>query len=88
MPIIEGQAIGRPVLTSHRVPMTEISGDAVFYVDPESVDSMRQGFLEIIRNEILRKDIVAKGQNNVKRFDAEVIAEKYMALYNIILSKK
>ena len=88
MPIIEGQAIGRPVLTSHRAPMTEISGDAVIYVDPESVDSIRQGFLEMIRNESLRKNIVAKGLNNVKRFDAEVIAEKYMALYSIILSKK
>lgn len=88
MPIIEGQAIGRPVLTSHLAPMTEISGDAVLYVDPKSVNSIRQGFLEIIRNESLRKDIVANGLNNVKRFDADVIAEKYMALYNIILSKK
>ena len=88
MPIIEGQAIGRPVLTSHLAPMTEISGDAVLYVDPKSVNSIRQGFLEIIRNESLRKDIVANGLNNVKRFDAGVIAEKYMALYNIILSKK
>lgn len=88
MPIIEGQAIGRPVLTSHLAPMTEISGDAVLYVDPKSVNSIRQGFLEIIRNESLRKDIVANGLNNVKRFDADVIAKKYMALYNIILSKK
>lgn len=88
MPIIEGQAIGRPVLTSHLAPMTEISGDAVLYVDPKSVNSIRQGFLEIIRNESLRKEIVAHGLNNVKRFDAGVIAEKYMALYNIILSKK
>lgn len=86
MPIIEGQATGRPVLTSNRAPMNEVSGDAVVYVDPENVGSIHDGFLKIINNEELRTSLVKKGLDNVKRFDAANIAEQYMALYNRILS--
>ena len=86
MPIIEGQAIGRPVLTSDKAPMNEISGDAVVYVDPEDVGSIHDGFLKIINNEELRLTLVRKGLDNVKRFDATNIAEQYMVLYNRILS--
>ena len=86
MPIIEGQAIGRPVLTSNVPPMNEISGDAVVYVDPEDVDSIRQGFTDIINNEQLRQSLIAKGLDNVKRFEPNRIAREYMDLYSKILS--
>lgn len=86
MPIIEGQAVGRPVLTSNRAPMNEVSGDAVVYVNPEDVNSIHNGFLKIINNEELRSSLVTKGLDNVKRFAASNIAEQYMALYNRILS--
>lgn len=86
MPIIEGQAVGRPVLTSNIPPMNEVSGDAVVYVDPEDVNSIRKGFADIIDNEKLRQSLIVKGLENVKRFEPNSIAQKYMDLYSKILS--
>lgn len=40
MPIIEGQAIGRVVVTSNIPPMIDIAGDGAAIVDPYSVDSI------------------------------------------------
>ena len=88
MPIIEGQAIGRPVLTSNIPPMNEISGDAVVYVNPEDVDSINKGFVEIINNETLRESLVKKGVDNVKRFEPNIIAQEYMNLYSKILRRR
>jgi glycosyltransferase involved in cell wall biosynthesis len=36
-PIIEAQACGCPVVTSNRMPMTEIGGDAATYIDPDNI---------------------------------------------------
>jgi hypothetical protein len=34
MPILEAQAVGRPVITSNILSMPEVGGDAAIYVDP------------------------------------------------------
>lgn len=82
MPIIEGQAIGRPVLTSNLAPMDDVAGGAAVLVNPADVDSIRNGYLEVMRN---WNRLVEKGQNNIKRFSLEVITKQYYQLYNSII---
>lgn len=84
MPIIEGQAVGRVVLTSNINPMKEIAGSAALLVNPYSVSDIRNGFLSLINDEKMRTDLIAEGLKNVIKFDAEVIAEKYSELYKKI----
>ncbi|MCL7988651.1 glycosyltransferase family 4 protein [Sphingobacterium sp. lm-10] len=86
MPIIEGQKVGRVVLTSNRSPMKEVAGNqAAFLVDPENVDSIRQGYKAIIEDSLLRESLIAEGQKNSARYDAEKIAEMYSNLYKSII---
>lgn len=82
MPVIEGQAVGRPVLTSSISPLTEVAGDAACYINPESVESIREGFLRLINDEAFRTALVEKGLHNVQRFEASVIAQQYLQLYH------
>lgn len=84
MPIIEGQAIGRVVLTSALNPMKEIGGDAALFVDPYSVNEIRQGFLTLINDDGLRNRLIVKGIHNVERFRADKIANQYSMLYQKI----
>jgi glycosyltransferase involved in cell wall biosynthesis len=84
MPIIEGQAIGRVVLTSAIEPLLEISGDAVCFVNPHSKDSIREGLLKIINDAEFRNHLIKRGLENVKRFEAQCIAQQYIDLYNKI----
>ncbi len=88
MPVIEGQAIGRVVLTSNITPMTEISGSAVYYVDPNSVESVRNGFLDIINNDKMRLNLIDLGIINVKKFDVSEIVKKYRLIYKKISNDK
>lgn len=77
MPIVEAQAVGRPVITSNVASMPWVAGGAACLVDPFSVASIRSGILKVIEDQEYRNGLVAKGLENVKRFDPHMIAGMY-----------
>ena len=81
MPIIEANATGRPVVTSNIGPMPEVAGKAACLVDPFDCASIRAGVLRVIEDAGYRSHLIEEGFENVKRFQAEVIAAQYAALY-------
>lgn len=81
LPIIEAQATGRPVVTSNRAPMTEVADGAACLVDPYSVQSIREGVLQIIEEKTYREELVEKGLCNIERFSPQRIARQYADLY-------
>lgn len=86
MPIIEAQAVGRPVVTSNIDPLREVAGSGACFVDPKSVSSIRAGIVKVINDGDFREHLVAEGLINAKRFDAEVIAGQYAQLYRDVAS--
>ena len=84
MPIIEANAVGRPVVTSNIEPMTAVAGRAACFVDPSDPESIRRGILRIIGNPGYRQELVQHGLENIKRFSAETVAETYLAIYQDI----
>jgi glycosyltransferase involved in cell wall biosynthesis len=86
MPIIEGNASGRCVVTSSISPMTEVAGDAAIFVDPNNVKSMADAFEMVIRNYSLRDDLISKGFENIKRFDLHSNIEKHLNIYKTCLN--
>ena len=81
MPIIEGQAVGRVVLTSDLEPMKEMAGDAALLVDPYSIESIRNGIMKLIKNHHYRDDLIKRGLENIERFKLPAIVKQYMDLY-------
>lgn len=81
MPIIEGNAVGRIVITSNIAPMTEVAAEAAVYVNPFSVESIKEGFVRVISDEKLRNRIIANGYKNIHRFDSSIIMGQYQNLY-------
>ena len=88
MPVIEGQATGRVVLTSRIEPIEEVSGGAVCYVNPQSVDDIRVGFLRIISDSPYREKLIAGGKQNVRRFEQTNIVSSYMNIYTSVLKEQ
>ncbi len=88
MPILEANAVGRPVVTSNVTSMPEVAGDAACLVDPFDVDAIRQGINLIIKNPEYRKRLVSNGFANVKRFQADRIAVQYAEIYQEITSTR
>jgi glycosyltransferase involved in cell wall biosynthesis len=85
MPILEGQAVGRPVLSSNLEPMRGVAGvGGALLVDPHSVEAIRAGFLALLGGEQLRARLIAAGRENCKRFTLDAVAARYRALYREI----
>ncbi|MDA0713837.1 MAG: glycosyltransferase family 1 protein [Bacteroidetes bacterium] len=61
IPILEAMHVDVPVLTSKVSAMPEVGGDAVVYCDPFSVESIRDGILEIM-NDKRRGELIEKSR--------------------------
>lgn len=86
MPIIEAQAVGRPVITSNFGAMAEVAEHSACFVDPYDVNSIRKGIENVCFDKEYRDELIQKGFENVKRFQLSKITEKYNAIYDEILS--
>lgn len=81
MPIIEAQALGKPVITSNLGAMKEVAADSACLVDPYDTLSIKKGVEKVIRNKDYRESLVSQGMENVKRFSFEKITNQYLDLY-------
>lgn len=84
LPIIEAQAVGRPVVTSDLLSMPEVAGGAACLVNPFDVKSIRDGILRVMRDRAYREELVRRGHENVARFDAAAVAGEYARLYRAV----
>jgi glycosyltransferase involved in cell wall biosynthesis len=87
MPIVEANAIGRPVITSNILSMPEVAGEAACLVDPFSIEDVRAGILKIIHDDTYREQLVKNGLENCKRFDPQKIASEYLECYKKLSGK-
>jgi glycosyltransferase involved in cell wall biosynthesis len=81
MPIVEANAIGRPVVTSNVGSMPEVAGGAACLVDPFDEFSIRAGILRVIGDARYREDLVKRGYANAARFSASAVAARTAELY-------
>ena len=87
MPILEAQAVGRPVVTSNCTSMPDVAGGAAVLVEPTSVESIRAGLLRVIEDGALRERLIAGGQRNIARFSSDAIAAQYLRIYQSLLQQ-
>lgn len=85
LPIVEANAVGRPIVTSNLSPMTEVSGDAACLVDPHDVHSIRAGIERVISDESYRNHLIIAGLRNAERFRTPAVAESYASVYRQIV---
>ncbi len=81
LPILEAQAVGRPILTSNIAPMCDVAGAGALTVDPFSESAIREGLLALLTQPVLRSEIVRLGFDNVRHYSASAIAAQYADLY-------
>ena len=81
-PIIEAQACGAPVITSNYDPMTEVSGRAAMFADPNKPEDFAEAFLTL-KDENKRNWLVHEGFANVKRYELETVINTYLVFFGI-----
>ncbi len=88
MPILEAQAVGRPVMTSNLAPMNSVAGSGALQVDPFDVNTIRAGLVRLLDDAALREELVRNGFENVKAYSAQSVAGQYAALYGEVLGRR
>lgn len=78
MPIIEGQASGKAVLTSDVSPMREIANGSCPLCNPLDINSIKNAVEELIKNHVVYE---IAGSENVKQYSVENIAKEYYNVY-------
>ncbi len=88
LPILEAQAIGRPVVTSDLSSMPEVAGAGALLVDPADPQTIRFAVMKLISDADLRARLIQRGFENVVRYRPDSVARQYEAVYRRCLDCK
>ncbi|MBC7185400.1 MAG: glycosyltransferase family 4 protein [Calditrichaeota bacterium] len=66
---LESMAAGVPVAAARATSLPEIVGDAALLFDPYNVAEMTEAMARLLDDEELRRTLVARGHQNLRRFD-------------------
>ena len=88
MPIIEAQAVGRPVITSNIGAMKEISEGSAVLVDPHKPEEIRKAIDALIQNKKHYDEVVSRGFVNAAKYDYVTIAKQYLEVYKELQSTR
>jgi len=80
MPIIEAQAVGRPVVTSNIGAMKELGEGSAVLVDPHKPEEIRAAISSLMDKQ-LYDETVSRGRINAAKYDCEKIASQYLEVY-------
>lgn len=81
MPVLEANAIGRPILVGDIDVLHEVACDAAYFVNPYDINAIAEGFKRLSTDISLRKNLILNGQKNIQRFTPSVIASQYNDIY-------
>jgi glycosyltransferase involved in cell wall biosynthesis len=82
MQILEAMACGTPVLTANNSSLPEVGGDAAYYVDEKSEQSIIDGIQKLLDNPKLRMDMIKRGRQQIKKFSWKESAQKIIDAIN------
>lgn len=74
LPVLEGFAMRRPVLTSKVSSLPEVAGNAAYLVDPEKVEEIGVGLKRLASDGFFVNQLINKGEKQVARFEWEKAA--------------
>jgi glycosyltransferase involved in cell wall biosynthesis len=80
LPILEAMASGCPIVTADRYGTKEMAGDAGVLVDPESVDSIAAGMVQVVEDRAIRERLIRAGELRAANFSWPRCAQETLAV--------
>ena len=81
MPVLEAMACGTPVLTTHRLSLPEVGGDAVAYTEP-GADEIAAALSSLLDDPERRQLLAGAALTRAREFTWAASAEAHMAAYS------
>jgi glycosyltransferase involved in cell wall biosynthesis len=86
LPPLEAMACGCPVIVSNAASLPEVCGEAAFYVDPNDIGSIARGMDRVLKDETLRKSMIAKGLERSRLFSWEKSAREHLKVFEEVMN--
>ncbi len=86
LPVLEAMACGAPVLTTNRLSLPEVGGDAVAYTEPDP-DSIAQHLNALLDDPRRRAELAEAGHERSLQFTWAASAEAHMAAFTRALEQ-
>jgi glycosyltransferase involved in cell wall biosynthesis len=80
LPMVEAMACGIPTIASNSSCMPEVSGGALRYFDPSSVEELAVCMQEALQSHDLRGELAGRGKERAQRFSWQLCAEETLAV--------
>jgi len=87
LPPLEAMSLGTPVVSSGVSALPEVVGEAAMLVKPENVFDIARGIREVLLDDALRAELIARGHEQVKRFSWYDTARQVLEVYRDVLKK-
>lgn len=78
IPILEAQLAGVPIACSQIGSLPEVAGEGALLFDPRDVDAMASVLARLAVEESTRERLVVEGRSNLKRFNFEKEANRFV----------
>jgi glycosyltransferase involved in cell wall biosynthesis len=88
LPPLEAMACGTPVIVSDLSSMPEVCSAAAIYVDPYSIEDIKEKIQMLLEDKILQKKMISKGIEQVAQFTWEKAVQEYIKVFKIVLNKE
>jgi glycosyltransferase involved in cell wall biosynthesis len=85
IPVLEALYSGTPVITSKTTSLAEVGGPGAYLVDPANFEEIKEGILFFMQNGEQKKSAVNKGLEHIKNFDAQLVTDKLVRIYQSLL---
>jgi glycosyltransferase involved in cell wall biosynthesis len=85
LPVLEAMACGAPVLTTHRLSLPEVGGDAVAYTEPDP-DAIAVALTALLDDPARRAQLGVAGHERSLEFTWAASAEAHLACYSRAVS--
>ena len=80
IPPLEAMAYGIPVVAARAASIPEVCGDAAYYIDPYSVDSLADGLRRLLTDQELRAQLRRAGLERIRAFSWPAMAERIVQI--------
>jgi len=85
LPVLEAMACGTAVVSSSAASLPEVGGDAALYFDPLNVDQMADQTARVLKDEVLRRQLVDRGLKQAAKFSWDRTARETLAAFRDLL---
>jgi len=85
---LEAMTHGAPCVISEASCLPEVCGPAAHYCNPHSPTDIAEKIDEVLRSEKLRKELIAAGKAQIKKYSWAKMAEETLVVYKELLAAK